>query len=228
MLFGEDSRAVCAVSVPSDTLASPTARPGRRRSRRLGRYNGGVSNGGVSRTGPTRDLHAMRTRFPRAGRLEHILLRPERRAAMRQVDQTHATPGVGLQGDRRGRGRAPDPAAPRQVTLLQAEHLTAIAALSGLPWVDPGLLRRNLIVSGINLLGLVDQRFRIGEVLLEGSGPCQPCGRMEEALGPGGYAAMRGHGGITARILEGGVLRVADPVVHVPLEEEAEAARAGG
>jgi MOSC domain-containing protein YiiM len=78
--------------------------------------------------------------------------------------------------------------------------------------VAPDLLRRNIAVAGINVLALKDRKFQIGDVLLEGSGPCEPCSRMEENLGPGGYNAMRGHGGITARVLEGGTIRVGDAV----------------
>ena len=74
-------------------------------------------------------------------------------------------------------------------------------------------LRRNVLVSGIPLIALKGRRFRIGDVLLEGTDPCDPCSRMEDALGPGGYNAMRGMGGLCARILEGGSLRVGDAVV---------------
>ncbi|MCA1714242.1 MAG: MOSC domain-containing protein, partial [Gammaproteobacteria bacterium] len=81
--------------------------------------------------------------------------------------------------------------------------------------VAASLLRRNVVVAGIPLLALKDRRFRIGEVLLEGTGPCDPCSLMEAALGPGGYNAMRGHGGICARIVEGGRLRLGDPVTAV-------------
>jgi MOSC domain-containing protein YiiM len=102
------------------------------------------------------------------------------------------------------------------VTLVQAEHLQVVAALLGLEALDPTLLRRNLVVSGVNLLALRGRQFRVGDVLLEGTTPCHPCSRMEENLGHGGYAAMRGHGGINARVLRGGMLRVGEAGEPLP------------
>lgn len=111
----------------------------------------------------------------------------------------------GLDGDHARAGK-------RAVTLLQAEHLPVIAALCGQDIVDPALLRRNLVISGLNLAGLRGRTVRVGAVLLEVTGICAPCSRMEEALGYGGYAAMRGHGGWCARVLEPGRIRLGDPV----------------
>ena len=76
----------------------------------------------------------------------------------------------------------------------------------------PEQLRRNLLISGIPLLALKDRRFWVGGVLLEGTGECHPCSRMEETLGAGGYNAVRGHGGITARVITGGPIRTGDAV----------------
>jgi MOSC domain-containing protein YiiM len=101
----------------------------------------------------------------------------------------------------------------RQVTLIQHEHLAVVAALLGRDALPPELLRRNMAISGVNLIGLKNRRFRIGTALLEGSGSCDPCSRMEENLGPGGYNAMRGHGGITARVVRPGLIRTGDAVV---------------
>ena len=97
--------------------------------------------------------------------------------------------GKGLVGDRYTGGSGK-----RGVTLIQAEHLPVIAALSGHESVSPALLRRNVVVSGIPLIALKGRRFRIGDVVLEGTDSCDPCSRMEEALGPGGFNAMRAHG----------------------------------
>ena len=150
--------------------------------------------------------------IPQVGRLEWIGLRPAQRAPVQAVASVRAEAGLGLIGDR----YAESPGTKRQVTLIQAEHLPVIAALTGHAVVPPEWLRRNLVVSDINLLALKDRQFRIGEVLLEGTGLCHPCSRMEEVLGPGGYNAMRGHGGIIARVLNGGSLCVGDRVVHDP------------
>jgi len=149
--------------------------------------------------------------LPHTGRLEWIGLSPTARGPIQAVDRAQAMINLGLEGDHHAKhGRSK-----RQVTLIQHEHLGVIAALARRANLTPDLLRRNLVVSGINLLALRDQRFRVGEVLLEGTGPCAPCSRMEATLGPGGYNAVRGHGGITARVLQGGLLRLGDPVEFV-------------
>ena len=97
-------------------------------------------------------------------------------------------------------------------TLIEAEGLLAIAAYLGRDVLAPELLRRNILTRGINLLALKGKTFRIGGAVLAYSGECHPCSQMETLLGPGGYNAVRGHGGVTARILESGEIRTGDAV----------------
>jgi len=163
----------------------------------------------------TGSLRELTRQFAGAGRLDAILLRPARGVPMRSVQAVSAFVGQGLEGDRAA--ASAKPGGKRQVTLIQAEHLPVIAALSGHADVEAPLLRRNLVVTGLNLLAartlFADQPLRLAigdEVLLEITGPCEPCSRMEVALGHGGYNAMRGHGGVTARVCRGGQLRVGD------------------
>ncbi len=127
---------------------------------------------------------------------------------MQTVDLALAVPGKGLHGDRyRGSGGV------REVSLIQAEYLPVIASLTAIQELAPETLRRNVLVSGISLQALIGRRMQIGDAVLEGTGHCHPCSRMETALGPGGYNAMRGHGGITARVLTAGEVRVGDAVI---------------
>ena len=145
--------------------------------------------------------------LPQTGRVECIGIRPGRKAPVEFVAEVEARAGQGLKGDHYN-GKS----GKREVTLIQFEHLQAVGKMLGRATIEPELTRRNIVVSGINLLAFVERRFKIGEVELEMTGHCHPCSRMEENLGPGGYNAMRGHGGITARILKDGVIRVGDEV----------------
>jgi MOSC domain-containing protein YiiM len=141
----------------------------------------------------------------RPGIVEWIGVRPERRTPMRVVAGAELDTVQGLVGDHYS-----SKSGTRHVTLIGRADLMSIADFLGVSEVPPDLLRRNIVVSGVNLLALKDKRFRLGEAVLEMTGECHPCSRMEEIFGPGGYNAVRGHGGITARVLEGGTVRTGD------------------
>jgi len=142
----------------------------------------------------------------RPGRVDWIGLRPGRRLPMLSCDQAELSSEKGLMGDRyEGRSGS------RHVTLIGAEDLISIASFLGRPVVALDL-RRNIVVRGINLLALKDRQFKLGGAVLEMTAECHPCSRMEEIFGTGGYNAVRGHGGITARVLRSGRVEVGDPL----------------
>ncbi len=166
------------------------------------------------------DLRALTQRFSSAGRVEAIFLRPKRDAPALEVQSAVALVDRGLEGDRSAqRAQVPPGGSKRQVTLLQSEHLPLIARWAGREAISAALLRRNLVIAGVNLVALrspfADQPLwvRIGpDVVLSVTGPCDPCSKMEAALGTGGYNVLRGHGGMTARILASGVIEVGHDV----------------
>ncbi len=153
-------------------------------------------------------LQEMLNESATTGKVEWIGIRPGKREAMQSVQTAHISTDKGLHGDHyQGSNKK------RQLTLIQAEHLEAAAHILKRPTIDPGLTRRNVVISGINLQALKEQQFCIGsEVILETTGPCHPCSRMEENLGQGGYHAMIGHGGITTRVIQGGSIQLGDQV----------------
>ena len=148
--------------------------------------------------------------MPQKGKVDLITIRHERKQLPEKLASVEVSIENGLAGDHyKGRNRK------RQVTLIQKEHLDAVASILGKP-VDPLLTRRNIVVSGINLLAFKDQQFKIGaEVILEMTGLCHPCSQMETNFGAGGYNAMRGHGGITTKVIKGGTIRAGDEVVLI-------------
>ena len=151
-------------------------------------------------------LRGIMSAFPFTGTVAWIGVRPAPRVAIQVLEHVEAISGRGLQGDRAA--EISRPGNDRQVTLIQAEHLVAMAALLRRESIDPALLRRNIVVDGLNLASLKGHAFRVGDAILEMTGDCHPCSLMESQLGTGGYNAMRGHGGITARVIAGGTICV--------------------
>ena len=136
---------------------------------------------------------------------------------MISLKEVFASSETGLDGDRY-QGQT----GKRHVTLVQEEHLAVIRSCSESELVKPEDLRRNIVISGINLLALKSRVIEIGTAQLEVTGLCHPCSRMETNLGAGGYNAMRGHGGITARILSDGTIKVGDFLRIAPPNENTE------
>lgn len=112
--------------------------------------------------------------------------------------------GRGLVGDRY---RAMETGHKRQITFFDlAVHHELQALFPGLGF-ETDIYRRNVITEGVDLNTLVGHRFRLGGVLFEGVEECRPCYWMDGALGrPGAEEAMKGRGGLRARILEDGKL----------------------
>jgi MOSC domain-containing protein YiiM len=173
-------------------------------------------------------LRDLITRIATQGRIEAIVIRPERNQPAQPVDAVKAEPGFGLIGDRRAQTKRTNLASrKRELSLIQAEHLPLIASWTGSHHIDATRLRRNLVISGVNLLAMkspfadVRLEWQIGnEVCIEVTGPCDPCSKMETEFGVGAYNAIRGHGGVTAMILTSGVIRVGDAVVLKAVHRE--------
>jgi MOSC domain-containing protein YiiM len=152
-------------------------------------------------------LREMMARHAQGGRVAWIGVRPARREVMVAVEAAEIG-GAGLEGDHGRAGK-------RAVTLMQGEHLAAVGAFLGRGPVAPEVLRRNIVVEGVNLSALNGWTVAVGDAVLRITGVCAPCSRMEEALGPGGYNAVRGHGGWCAEVVTPGRIAVGDGVVAV-------------
>src|SRR5205807_8097041 len=103
----------------------------------------------------------------------------------------------------------------KELTLFESEVAEEIG-------IDPYQARRNIVTRGVHLYGLLGVRFRIGEVLLAGVRPCDPCRTIEELnQRPGLTSALaRGRGGLRTRVLQGGRIHLDDPIEVVGLDDD--------
>ena len=125
--------------------------------------------------------------------------------AVVSVPEAECVAGSGLKGDRFFEHK---PGYKGQITFFSGEVFDLICQSLGIRGKEPSLLRRNVLTRGIDLNALIGKTFSIQGVLFEGTEECRPCYWMDTALGAGAEAALRGRGGLRAKILTGGTLRV--------------------
>ena len=68
--------------------------------------------------------------------------------------------------------------------------------------------RRNIVTVGVPLNHLVDKGFWVGEALIRGSRLCEPCKHLEDLTEKGILGGLIHRGGLRARILNEGIIRV--------------------
>jgi MOSC domain-containing protein YiiM len=157
------------------------------------------------------------------GRVVSIHLAKEASAPMESVGEVRAVPGRGLEGDRYylGTGFYSEKSSPggREVTLIEIESVEALdGGLKNSDGERYGIKlaavdsRRNIATSGVPLNHLVDREFWVGPVRMRGTRLCEPCKHLDELTRPGVMAGLIHRGGLRARILNGGVIRVGDLV----------------
>lgn len=153
-------------------------------------------------------INNIKNHFFQPGKIEWIGLRLIGGREILEVDTAELLANHGLVGDK----SAQKPNSKRQVTIMQAEYFSVMESLLNKNKILPELVRRNIIVSGLNLSVLLRHSLKINNAVLEITGNCAPCAKMEQALGHGGFNAMRNHGGVNAVVKKGGVIRVGDEV----------------
>lgn len=152
------------------------------------------------------DFQRLLSDCPFEGQVEWLGIRPKHRENIEEPESFSITMDEGILGDHyAGKSKK------RQVTLFQAEYMEVLKKIMRID-IQYSQLRRNIAVSGINLNAFKSTVFVVGDVELQGTGYCHPCSRMNENLGPGGYHAMRGHGGITAKVIKSGTIHLGDKV----------------
>jgi MOSC domain-containing protein YiiM len=155
----------------------------------------------------------------RNARVTAIHVAPEAGAEMEAKSEIAAVEGRGLEGDRyfeadgswSGQQGRDLPDADRALTLFESETLDLVERDTGIS-LDPSDHRRNITTENVALDHLVEERFRMGEAVCEGVDLCEPCGYLESLTEEGVYDALVHRGGLNARIVSSGTVRVDDPI----------------
>jgi MOSC domain-containing protein YiiM len=148
------------------------------------------------------------------GAVVAIHIAPTGTAPMKSVTNAKAVAGRGLEGDRyySKLGTYSNQAGSgRDVTLIEIEALNGLKRDYEVQ-LDSGQPRRNIVTRGVALNHLVEQEFRIGDVVLRGTRLCEPCAHMEKLTVKGAMRGLVHRGGLRAEIISGGSIRVGDTI----------------
>jgi hypothetical protein len=152
-----------------------------------------------------------------------IFVAPEGGAALIEIREAILDPGRGIVGDRYHSGAGTfwkklQKTGDWEITLIESEEIARFNASQQVA-LAPGSFRRNVVTRGIRLNDLVDRRFTVGDVELEGIRLCEPCTYLARRLGPAVIEQMVHRAGLRARILTGGAFRPGDAILAAGANE---------
>jgi hypothetical protein len=154
--------------------------------------------------------------------VEAIWITDEGSAPMESQEWVQAVANRGIRGDRYMRGTGYySPYDVCETTFIESEAIEAIRDQQGIDLTD-GRHRRNFVTRGVDVHDLLDQRFRVGGAVFEGTRPRPPCVHVEQVAGEEGVsrALTDGRGGICARVADSGRVEVGDELqVLGPVED---------
>ena len=93
-----------------------------------------------------------------------------------------------------------------QITFFAIEVYRRVALQLDTGNRSPAVFRRNVITEGLDLNSLIGTEFEIQGVRFLGTAECTPCHWMDHAFAPGAEKALKGYGGLRAKILSDGLL----------------------
>jgi MOSC domain len=172
-------------------------------------------HGGCSNRSTT-DFHAQESDGMNTITIRHLFISPGHnffghhgeeagKSPLYEVDEIECVAGHGVRGDRffdysedyKG-----------QITFFSSEVFQDVCRSLGAESKSVGVARRNVVTEGTDLSSLVGKRFKVQDVEFEGICECKPCYWMDQAIAPGAEASLQGRGGLRAKILTNGRLRV--------------------
>lgn len=137
--------------------------------------------------------------------IQSIIIRPERKSIPLHVNDAEIT-SVGIAGDHYAKEDGL-----RQVTLIAADGLAKVAAAVGFQGDAHLACRRNIMIDALPDEDLKGKQVALGdEVILEITGYCAPCSRMEENFGEGAINAFSKRAGWVAKVIRTGSITVGD------------------
>ena len=149
-----------------------------------------------------------------SGRVASIHVADAKAEPTRAVERVRVVAGKGIEGDRKFAPDGHERGEGRDLTLIQAEAIEAMAEENGIE-IEPGEARRNVVTRGIELNDLVGKRVRVGEVEGVGVELCEPCAHLQSLTKPGVMRGLVHRGGLRVDVDSGGEISIGDPVAEV-------------
>ena len=151
--------------------------------------------------------------------VENIFITKTRREQPYEIEAAKLEAGKGIVGDRYHERALEflavgDQVPANHISLISKEELAGFLEHNNTE-IDYANFRRNVLVSGIDLRGLIGKQFKLGSALCQGIEDCDPCAFLAATVHHSVLPEMKEKAGLRAIILEDGDLKIGDTIILI-------------